>query len=685
MTLPPESAGSARGQARCIRVVRGIPCPGTLRIQGERLRFDPAGVVGSVVHGAPLEVPLSDIDAIDPGGLGGGLRITAGDATFAFRGPGARALADVLRAAVSEAAEPPATPVIPLFGAPATPLVRGEGTLFVSRWVSVGGVVSLSPTTLSFVPRSRVESWLFGDATLDLPVDELEAMELRGVRPVMVVRCRRRTWRFGGATAPALCGAIHILQGGPFRETLPPGEREVVVDTWPARLDTPGHSGAGTLVVGSHRLVFVPHSGTGAGGGLIEIPLAEVTRVAATAGSTRLLELWRGSHRTVLHLAHSRERARELGRVLLAVRTRDEPAVLRNGTVDSECFDAMLDAWIEAGRVPPGSASERTLVAGAVLHWPEPHAARRGWLGATSERAIFLPAGAVDGPEAPHIRADLVAQPEDTDGERSIVLGQGPDDRLIPRGGRLYVDAFWAAWRAQHPGGTSGVTERVQTELRPLLGTSLFVQLVDRDEALVTLPYAHMEQEGNILSLGFQGTPDRLLDVGRRVTVHVGKVEGMFQVETRVRGVRGHDDGRMQILLEVVSAVTQVERRTGFRVRASEEVDLYVLEQRRGSWVVAEAVPDCTLDDLSIVGCGVWVPRGLPQDARLRLTLPLVDGTLDVVVSIARFERPRTLRGAWRYGLRFARLPEASRDRIHADILARQRAEALRKLEGDEE
>lgn len=677
MTHPPDTA-AVPAEAQCFRLVRGLPCLGVLRVGDGRVRFEPVGALGKVLHGAPVDVPLVEIDAVDAGGVGRSLVVTAGGRTYSFGGAGARGLAEPLRAAVA-AATRPAAPVIPLFGAPTTPVIRGEATFFVGRFLSVGGTAALSQSALSFVPRSRLESWMFGAGALELPLDELEGAALRGVRPVLVVRCRHRTWRFGGALAPALCGAIHILQGGPFRETLAPGDREVVVEAFPARLD--GVPGSGTLVVGSHRLTFVPHGGAAAGA-LVEVPLPAVTRVAAVEGSTRALEIQQGPKRTVIHVAHAQERAREIGRLLLAVRTRDEPAVLRNGTIEPECFDALLAEWTRAGRLEPGSPTERTFVAGAVLQWPVPHAARRGWVGATSERAVFLPAGAPDGGEAPRVFSDVVAQPEDDDGERTIVLGGAPEDRLVPRGGRLLVDAFWGAWRQHHPVASTG-SARVEQEVGPLLGTALFVEIVDGQEAVATLPYAEVTQEGPLLLLGYQGTPDRHLEEGRRITLHVGRVEGMFQVDAVVHHVQRSETGGIQIALEISSHVTHIERRGGFRVPSSDPVVLHVIEPRRGSWTVAATVDGCELDDLSIVGCGVWVPQELPQDARLRLTLPLLEGPLDVTATIARHERPRRLRAPWRYGLRFLRLPEVSRDRIHADLLARQRQEALRRAEDD--
>ena len=675
-------------RAPCFRFLRGVPVRGVLIVDPERLRFEPKGRLARAVQQEPLEVALSDIDEVRIAGVDRHVVVVSGELSYRFTGRGARGLVGPLQVLRAAAWRPGGATVIDLFGSPDHAMIRGPASLYVNRFMAVPGTVALSSRRLLFTPTSRLEMWAWGTGRVELPVHELEDVHISGVLPVLHLRGERRSWRIGGSLAPALCGAIRILQGGELRELIPPGERELVVDSWGARLGRGDERPRpGTVVVGSHRLVFVQ---SGSGGGIDEIALHDVTRLGPDPASTRRLLLQLGDRTVVILVAHAPERARELARLVLAVRTRDEPPVLRNGEIEAEGFDAQLAPWVEAELVPPHAADERTLIAGAALQWVGADQARRGWLGLTSQRAIFVPTGPTMAAAPPTVFPIDHDPSDDRFGERAVMLGPEAAAQILPRGGRLFVDAFWAAWRRLRPSTGKG-TVRGSQAVDAILGTALFVQLLDGGEALVTLPYACVSRSGDSLSLGFQGTPDRAIEVGRLLRVEVARVDGLYQFRAMVRSIdrvpHPSDEKAtgIQLLLDLRSDVQRVEHRSGFRVKTNANVDIYVLEKRRDAWFVGETVSGCALDDLSIVGCGLWAPHQLPEDARLRIPLPLAEGELDVHATVARFEAPRTHGGPWRYGLRFVSLPESSRDRLHADILLRQRSDVARRLEAEEQ
>lgn len=677
-TDAPSSPPVAR--ARCFRLVSGLPIRGCLTVDQEHLRFDALGLLGRALGDSTVEVALGDIDEVRVAGVDRHIVVVCGERTLRFTGRGARDLLGPLQVLRAAAWHPGGAAVIDLFGSPDHAVIRGPGRLFVNRLMAVPGTVALSSRRLTFTPTSRLETWAWGTGLVELDLRELRDLRMTGLRATLQVQDDRRTWRLGGPLSPALFGAIRILQGGELRAAMPPGERELFVDAWPARFGRGGHAEPGTLVIGSHRLVFVPSSH----GPVDELPLHAVTRLHVDPTSSRRLTLRLGDRIVNIHAVHAAEHARELARLLLAVRTPEEPPVLRNGEIEPEAFEAQLVPWIDAGLLSPPSEGERVQIAGAALQWVDGSNARRGWLGLTQQRAVFLPTGGPSAGEAP-TELQLTQQPPDEIfGERSVVLGPDPPAQLLPRGGRLFVEAFWAAWRRLRP-STVGSVRGAQV-LEAVLGTALYVQLLDSGEALVTLPYACISRDGDGLALGFQGTPDASLDVGRDLRVEVARVDGLYHFQATVRAMDRAEEPAtgVRLVLALRSDVQRVEHRAGFRVKADARVDITLLERRRDTWVVADTVDGCALDDLSIVGCGLWSPGALPEGARLHLALPLADGELVVHGVVARFDSPRVEGGPWRYGLQFVGLPESSRDRLHADMLGRQRAEARMRREAED-
>ena len=694
----PQSPSGVLGRCDCFHIRGGVPCSGVLTLTTEKLVFVGTGVLSRWLGAQLVEVPLESVFEARIAGPDRHMAVVTADRVLRFAGSGVGIVREPLAELLATRDDHDDSMVVDLFSSDDRIVLRGPLKLYVNRLMAVPVELELTTHRLRLTTSSKFERWAWGTSALDVALHEITDIARTPFRRLLRLVVGRQPYVLGGSLVPSLLGALAVVCGDEVTERLPPGEREQVVDVWRARVELPGATGRavrGVLVVGTHRLVFAPVGLLARRGAAprTNIPLADLTRVALPPRHGRQIVLQSGAAAYVVHAGEASERLRELGRLMVGVRDRSEPVVMRTGAIDNAALEELWEPW--AGHLPRLDGEE-ILLAGPAVQWEETRAVRRGFVGLTNRRVVFLPAGGPMGMELPlsvPLDARLRLAMEGAN-DRSLSLAPDGSAELTPRGGKLLVDAFRAHLDRLVPAAAGQEVARTGQAIDDVLGWARFVVLRHEGEELVRLLRARVLRLPSGVGLAFQGTPDAALEVGRALTVEVGRSVGLYRFQTRILDVTrlpeelrlAPDEHGVLLSLESPVDVERVERRTGYRVRMDDRATVHhLVKTATDRWTRGDAVADCRIENLSIVGCGIASVERIPDGARLSIELPLISGLLDVRAEVVRSREPKSALAPSRYGLRFESLREGARDRIHHEIMARQRAEAAQRHAGQED
>lgn len=658
----------------------GPVCAGRLTVREGVLRFVADAAGSALVGRADRALPLGEITGLRRDGASR-LRVLGppGEAWILSVGAPDR-LEARLRILQSHAAVSVAGgPVVPTLVDALTSLRLGdEGPLVMGRLV-------VDARRLRFAPASPDDA----DLILDVDVLSLGAPRL-SAGPTFSATLLDRELQVPGPTAAHLFSVVVALQGG------------TELDAADAPVVTLRHARAwfwrgpvwceGTLVLGPQQLQFLPDDPGENILGIeaLTLPTEEVGRVALRGWPRkRMVIAARDGRRWRLGLGDAGE---QMGLVLACLH--DGQRHRARSVVEREALVARaLAAW---GPVLP-LEGEEVLLGVPVVRASDAHDLSPGVLVVTRRRVLFLPDGGPAGPApaAQHRVADITREHsgELPTAEAVRFRSEGRVHCYVPTGGPGLRQRFWDRCRAPSriipvdPGSRS---------LQQLDGPARFVRLRQIDGVECKLSPASLVRTAETWALVLPAGAGLPLVAGRRLTVELGRADGVVQFDTELVGPGAREldlppsalppslqGAHRQLLLHPPAVVRLFNQRRAFRVaveldtvaRPAAVPEAPAAAPADAAALVAPELPRIGLRllDLSTGGCAAHASCELAEGTRIDLRLPLSGREVHTAARVLRVERPDE--GQPRYGLRFEGLRQVDEDLIHRHVLACQRAE----------
>ena len=230
-------------------------------------------------------------------------------------------------------------------------------------------------------------------------------------------------------------------------------------------------------------------------------------------------------------------------------------------------------------------------------------------------------------------------------------------------------------------------TRSGQAALTRVLGDLMYLSIYSDEQNLATMRPAFTMEHSDGLGIALEGCPDLELARNQEVVIEFGQPEGTYQFDARV--VR---TGPVPIALQrkrrkahhllVISPPLDLRfhnRRGGYRVHGYEQLKMSALLFDTEDLDSGQEV-ELYLENLSIGGCGASSHDFIPENARVRLELPVGDTmNIPVIGNCRRALPPVELGAPWRYGIQFLEMSDSVRDRISQELLKRQREDLSEK------
>jgi c-di-GMP-binding flagellar brake protein YcgR len=136
------------------------------------------------------------------------------------------------------------------------------------------------------------------------------------------------------------------------------------------------------------------------------------------------------------------------------------------------------------------------------------------------------------------------------------------------------------------------------------------------------------------------------------------------------------------VVVALPDEVRFFNRRDGFRVDTTLPVRIQALATgAKGNWIPAGPSLRCFLENLSIGGCSLVTEDPLPTLGRIAIDLPLGSHPLRLHGESVHVDEPKSAGEPWRYGVSFQDVSVPMEDRIHKELLRRQRASLIERSE----
>ena len=520
---------------------------------------------------------------------------------------------------------------------------------------------------------------------LEMSLTAIERAELVGLRGRLRVSGGGSVVTFGGAMVPRLHGGISALLHDRESSDLEPYDTpEEILDTWSVSLFRGPIAHPGELVVCNRRIHFTPLRRLDelVGAKRFDVPLAAVTQLAVRGWPQRRLVLRTNDGEHVFGVTDPVAHFKALIPILRDAGQPVGPEAISDNDVSAEEIAHLVQAWWTVTDWGPG---ERVLLASRSLHFPRESIARPGTVLLTTERVLFLPAaGPGRDPHALIFRAEAIVPIETLRAPNELhFVCAGEEVRLMPRGGRPFVQRLYARKKAADEDSTSMVSNGAAISL--ILGEAQRLRLLRDKEVLLALRRDLILDLGDGLGVVFPGTPDSSLEVGTVVTLEIGHSEGLYRFDATVTGVRpvSGDDvdpselGRVMLVVAYPEDIQFFNRRNRVRVMMNGPVSARPLtfHEDRGYQTRSQRLP-LHLQDLSPLGCGTLGAEPIGIGERLLLKIPLTGGTVEVRGEVVRQHRTSDPELPMCHGLKFWGVPEPVADRIYREVVRRQR-EAL--------
>ncbi len=666
----------------CMRMQGPLAYSGVLTLTNQRMLFNPTGRLDRMVGIRAFTVSTTEISQTQLKGLERNLFVTVGEEEYRFAGEGARRVHTRLESLLDPHEEES------LFDRTERVLVQGAASIYPNGLISTRGEITLTDRRIRFRPGRGLETFIWRFNALDEPLSWIKTIRYNSIQRLLLIEGQSGSFHFGGPLAPKLFSSLRAMGvTEASTQILRKTDRLEGLVAWEAQLIRKFIHHPGLLIAGPRNLSFTPRGRLDSvvGARNITIPLANLTRIEVSGLVDKRLLLESAMSTWAFALDNPEARLKILPPLMTQALVED----LEEGGEGALGFDALMEVWKDRLDLDP---AEPLLLTGPVLFWEQENAAVRGAVGITTKTLVFLPA-APPSERTKHQRYSLEdITPMDTTDTSGIHMEtpEGGDLHFTPLTGEGFTEAFWMLSGQLTDDDFSFELEDTrsgQAALTRVLGELMYLCIFSDEHNLATMRPAFALEHSEGLGIALEGCPDLDLARDQEIVVEFSQPEGTYQFDARVirtgpvpialqrKRSKAHD-------LLVITAPTDLRfhnRRSGYRVRG--------FDQRRMNAVLISDLDDdtgkdieCFLEDVSIGGCGMNSHDYIPEEARLRLDLPLAeDRVLPLIAVCCRSDPPAELGAPWEYGMQFVEMSNTARDRISQELLRRQREELAEK------
>ena len=659
---------------------------GVLTLTDQRMLFRPTGRLDRMIGVRAFTVSTTEISNTRLKGLERNLFVTVGDEEYRFAGEGARRVHLRLESLLNPHGEQS------LFDPTERVLVQGAASIYPNGLISTRGEITLTDRRIRFRPGRGLETFIWRFNALDEPLSWVRTIRYSTIQRLLLIEGESGSFHFGGPLVPKLHSSLRAMGvSEASTQILRKTERLKGLVAWEAQYIRKLIHHPGLLVAGPRNLSFTPRGRLDSmvGARNITIPLANLTRIEVSGLVDKNLIL----ESAVTTWAFALENPEARLKILPPLMTQALIEDLEEGGGGALGFDALMEVWKDRLELDP---AEPLLLTGPVLYWEKENAAVRGAVGITTKTVVFLPA-APPSERTKHRQFPLEdITPMDTTDASGIHM-ETPDGELhfTPLTGEGFTEAFWMLSGQLTDDDVSFEVEdnrSGQAALTRVLGELMYLCIFSDEHNLATMRPAFTLEHSEGVGIALEGCVDLDLARDQEILVEFAQPEGTYQFDARVirtgpvpialqrKRSKAHD-------LLVITAPTDLRfhnRRSGYRVHGSDQPKMNAV-------LIADLNDDsgkdieCFLEDLSIGGCGLNSHDFIPEEARLRLDLPLGEEQyLPLMAVCCRSDPPAELGAPWEYGMQFVEMSHTARDRISQELLRRQREELSENSLDDE-
>jgi c-di-GMP-binding flagellar brake protein YcgR len=673
-------------QELCMRMQGPLAYSGVLTLTDQRMMFHPTGRLDRMVGVKAFTIPTAEISKTRIKGLERNLFVTVGDEEYRFAGEGARRVHTRLEALLNPHEEQN------LFDRTERVLVQGAASIYPNGLISTRGEITLTDRRIRFRPGRGLETFIWRFNALDEPLSWVKTVRYSTIQRLLLIEGKSGAFHFGGPLIPKLYSSLRAMGvSEASTQILRKTERLDGLVAWEAQHIRKLIHHPGLLVAGPRNLSFTPQGRLDSvvGARNITIPLANLTRIEVSGLVDKRLVLESAMSTWAFALENPEAKLKILPPLMTQALIED----LEEGGEGALGFDALMEVWKDHLELDP---AEPLLLTGPVLYWEQESAAVRGAVGITTKTVVFLPA-APPSEKTKHLQFPLEdITPMDTTDASGIHM-ETPEGELhfTPLTGEGFTEAFWMLSGQLTDDDLSFELEDTrsgQAALTRVLGELMYLCIFSDEHNLATMRPAFTLEHSEGLGIALEGCTDLALARDQEIVVEFAQPEGTYQFDARVirtgpvpialqrKRSKAHD-------LLVITAPTDLRfhnRRSGYRVHGFDQ-------QKMNAVLISDLDDDtgkdieCFLEDLSIGGCGLNSHDFIPEEARLRLDLPLLENQyLPLMAVCCRSDPPAELGAPWEYGMQFVEMSNTARDRISQELLRRQREELSEKSLDDE-
>ncbi|MBJ95912.1 MAG: hypothetical protein CMP23_15730 [Rickettsiales bacterium] len=688
-----------------VMLVRGVLfIRGTLTLFSDEMQFEPIRGIDRLAGAQELRFQVEDVEDVE--GDSQELTFAALGKEFEFRGRGAGfilARLDALlqqRAGVASAGAP--------FAEDEQVLVQGPLESHINALLSAKGTVLLTTRRFRFDPDGFMNRLVGAGLALEVPLSEVESIEVVAVRRLLKVRIGGVDHLYAGALVPVLYSRLlGLLSLGVGAGEDDPDR---LLATWSVALAKGPLSQSGSLLVSTGQMLFTVEGGLDSVLGLhsLSMPIVEIDRLGGSQGKGVVVTC-EGEVRR-FSMSQAEERLRDLFALLLQFRDPREPERDEPAGWSGEGLDLLIS------RLAPDTSlrnQETVFLAGPSLQWLSEATVRRGVLVVTSQRLFFLPSSRREKPLMVEL-SELRRVPfgEELTTQLQMVVGRR-HLRFSPRGRSFFIERFWATVEtivgqvgtpepefdeAQPPSEQHSVT----LEFLPRnLGEVKYIAVRYEGRLVKRIEPAQTIREADGLGLFYPGLPGAEFTEGNELSFELGRADGIYRFTTTLlriesaESISGGDDAVVDevgggaderaplrlvrddhflLVVKYPEDLRFLNRRLGFRVpfdvlsRVREmAADEKQQERAAGSWF------RCTIEELAVIGCSIRTTREVAVGTQLVIEIPLRDRVITVD---GRCVRRAADDGSGRpplLGFRFDRVGLADEDVLHLALTRLQR------------
>ena len=702
----------------CLRMWGPLGHTGVLTLSARRLRFVPTAWLDRLAGARDLHIDVSEIREVQLGGLTSTMSVHLRDSVEKFSGAGAKRVYARLKSLIDERSFEDDEQIEKLaFGPGERILVQGRAVVALPEGEASRCELLLTDRRIRFADSNALDALLSDEAIAEIPVVQIQGFRVSSVPPQLELDGPSGQYTIRGSLLPLLKTALDTLIQN--SSSVIPLDAERVLAIWPSAAQAGGKSQAGDLHITPSRLRFIPDGSLsqGLGQGGFELAFGEIIKVEVGGWRALQKDGWVTPDRRIEITTHSASISLSVPQAI--VRFRDLIPLVANARPSIAIPG--LGATFITDTTGEGIASGESLLmpwrnelrirddvvvrmVGSALIWKSDVRVEFGWLIVTESHLFFLPPSESVTPTEP-LRMRLShlnrARLGEALTEQLLFTYRDDEYRFSPRGGAQMIEAFWAHC-ATGPSRLVDVSEDVGP-LSRIDGEVLFIRMLEDDRTVHETAPASVLERGDGFGLIVDSIPKPIQQAGKPLTVEIGLPEGLYQFKTEVlrwgrapalpqgqatanTGTHGPAPHRpLPDALLVVALPDEVRffnRRDGFRVDTTLPVRIQALATgAEGSWIPAGPSQRCFLENLSIGGCSLVTEEPLPTLGRIAIDLPLGSHPLRLHGESVHIDEPKTPGDPWRYGVSFLEVSVPMEDRIHKELLRRQRANLVERSE----